>query len=188
MKKQDTPIPPTRSGHFPRAKRFVFLLPLLAGLLSACASTGPIYRDMETTAYCPCGECNGYERGFPDFWNKYTTSGGQLVTADTASGEDFQVYHPGFFSTDSLVHPWMLPVRLVFFPWLFLPQDGTLAADTAYYPFGTRMYVPGYGWGVVQDRGRAIKGPNRLDLLMSSHGECNDWGRQRVRVEIEPNS
>jgi hypothetical protein len=142
---------------------------------------------MEVTAYCPCGECNGFERGFPDFWNKYTLQG-QPVTADTASGEDFQVYHPGFFSTDSLVHPWMLPVRLVFFPWLFLPQDGTIAADTAYYPFGTEIYVPGYGWGVVQDRGRAIKGPNRLDLLMPSHGACNDWGRQRVRVEIVPNS
>ena len=79
----------------------------------------------------------------------------------------------------------MIPVRIVFFPWLLLPQDGTIAADTAYYPFGTRMYVPGYGWGVVQDRGGAIKGPNRIDLFYPSHGRALEWGRQEVEVTIE---
>src|SRR5690606_7888273 len=27
--------------------------------------------------------------------------------------------------------------------------EGTIAADTAYYPFGTIMHVPGYGYGRV---------------------------------------
>lgn len=40
-----------------------------------------------------------------------------------------------------------LPARLLFFPWRLLPRHGTIAADTTYYPFGTRMFVPGYGWG-----------------------------------------
>jgi hypothetical protein len=57
----------------------------------------------------------------------------------------------------------MIPVRTVF-PWLWLQGDGTIAADTKYYPFGTRMYVPGWGWGMVTDRGSAIKGPDRIDL------------------------
>lgn len=36
-------------------------------------------------------------------------------------------------------------------------RDGTIAADTLHYPFGTRFFVPGWGWGAVQDRGGAIK-------------------------------
>ena len=64
-------------------------------------------------------------------------------------------------------------------------KDGTIAADTKYYPFGTRMYVPGYGWGVVQDRGSAIKGPDRIDLYFESHQDALKWGRRRLQVKID---
>ena len=37
-------------------------------------------------------------------------------------------------------------------------KTGTIAADTSIYPFGTIMYVPGYGYGRVEDVGSAIKG------------------------------
>lgn len=79
----------------------------------------------------------------------------------------------------------MIPVRIVLFPWLFLPQDGTIAADTKYYRFGTRMYVPGYGWGVVEDRGSAIKGSTRLDLYMDSHSKALHWGRRKLPVLVK---
>ena len=59
---------------------------------------------------------------------------------------------------------------------------GTIAADTKYYPFGTVMYVPGYGYGVVEDRGGAIKGPNRIDLWYPSHKQALNWGRKTVKV------
>ncbi|MBW1671032.1 MAG: 3D domain-containing protein [Deltaproteobacteria bacterium] len=49
-----------------------------------------------------------------------------------------------------------------FFPRFLMPRDGTIAADTRYYVFGVRMYIPDYGWGVVEDRGSAIKGPDRI--------------------------
>jgi 3D (Asp-Asp-Asp) domain-containing protein len=62
---------------------------------------------------------------------------------------------------------------------------GTIAADTRYYPFGTRIYVPGYGQGVVHDRGGAITGPARLDLFYPSHRQANRWGRQTVTVYVE---
>ena len=30
-------------------------------------------------------------------------------------------------------------------------KKGTIAADIKRYPYGTKMYVPGYGWGEVHD-------------------------------------
>ena len=102
----------------------------------------------------------------------------------TASGTKPREPVPGLFSIDSLKHPWMIPFR-VLFPWLWFHRDGTIAADTTHYPFGTRMYVPGYGWGVVTDRGSAIKGPDRIDLFFSSHDEALVWGRKKVEVRIE---
>ena len=56
---------------------------------------------------------------------------------------------------------------------------GTAAADTKYYPFGTILYVQGYGWAKVEDRGGAIKGPARLDLWFSTEAEARKWGRRK---------
>lgn len=64
-------------------------------------------------------------------------------------------------------------------------KRGTLAADTRYYPFGTVFYIPGYGYGRVEDRGGDIKGPNRLDLWFPSERAAKDFGRRKnVRVTI----
>ncbi len=78
----------------------------------------------------------------------------------------------------------MIPLRIILFPWLLLPQDGTIAADTRHYPFGTRMYIPGYGYGVVEDRGSAIVGPGIIDVYHNSHGSALQWGRQKLEVTI----
>ena len=110
---------------------------------------------------------------------------GRTYTGQTANGEYPEEPEEGFFSMDSLERPWMIPTRIILFPWYFLPEDGTIAADTKYYPFGTRMYVPGYGWGVVEDRGGAIKGIDRIDLYFNSHSEALQWGRRKVYVTIE---
>lgn len=148
---------------------------------------------MLTTAYCGCGDCCSWERGSwhylkLDFWNRYVSAGpsrGRDYTGRTASGTEPREPYPGLFSWDSLQRPWVIPFRIVFFPWLLLPEDGTIAADTRYYRFGTRMHVPGYGWGVVEDRGGAITGPDRLDLYMDSHDEALAWGRRRLPVLIK---
>lgn len=148
---------------------------------------------MEVTGYCNCGKCCCWERGSwkylkLDVWNKYVNKGknnGKPYTGKTASGTEPHTPHPGLFSFDSVKKPWMIPLRIIFFPWLLLPRDGTIAADTRYYPFGTRMYVPGYGWGVVEDRGSAIKGSRRLDLYYSSHNDALNWGRKKINVRIK---
>lgn len=65
-------------------------------------------------------------------------------------------------------------------------KRGTLAADTDHYPFGTRIYVPGYGWGTVHDRGSAIKGPGRLDVYFPTRKQALQWGRQNLTVKVRP--
>lgn len=62
-------------------------------------------------------------------------------------------------------------------------KHGTIAADTAVLPFGTIVYVPGYGYGRVEDRGGAIKG-HKLDLWFHSHEVAKKWGRKRIQVRV----
>ncbi len=62
-------------------------------------------------------------------------------------------------------------------------KKGTIAADTTHYPFGTVIYIPGYGLGRVEDRGGAIKG-NKLDLFYKSRKDALKWGRQTKKVKI----
>lgn len=171
--------------------KMVFFVFISVSLFSGCAAKQT--RVMEVTAYCGCGSCCGWERGNRkylrlDFWNRYYVSGsvkGKKYEGKTASGTTPRQYNPGLVSVDSIKRPWMIPVRIVFFPWLLLPRHGTVAADTAYYPFGTRLHIPGYGKGIVEDRGSAIRGPDRLDVYYNSHGRALQWGRQRVPVKIK---
>ncbi len=168
-------------------KIFLFICLLL---VSGCARYET--RMIEATAYCGCKKCCEWERANwkylkLDFWNRYVSKGareGKEYTGQTASGDDPQEVSPGLFSSDSAQNPWKIPFRAAC-PWLWFAEDGTIAADTKYYPFGTRMHVPGYGWGTVSDRGGAIKGPDRIDLFFSSHGDALEWGRRRVKVRIK---
>lgn len=160
-------------------------------MLSGCARTAASTRVIEVTGYCGCGKCNGYTRGSwkflkLDVWHReldYGAHKGEPYTGRTAGGGWLRTPQPGLFSVDSIKRPWMIPVRIVVIPWI-LPRDGTIAADTDYYAFGTRMYIDGWGWGVVDDRGGAIKGSNRLDLYHRTHGLANKWGRRNVEVKI----
>ncbi len=182
----------------PSEKKFAHLVEIVVFiccfilLFTGCArkQTGKV---MEVTAYCGCSICCEWERGSwtylkLDFWNRYVSTGpqtGQRYSGLTAHGTDPREPEEGLFSVDSLKRPWMIPVRTILFPWYLVSQDGTIAADTRYYPFGTRMYIPGYGWGVVEDRGGAIKGKKRIDIFYNTHTEALQWGRKNVQVIIE---
>jgi len=170
------------------ARIFSYLL-LSAMITATWGCAAKTIRHMEVTAYCGCGECCGWERGSwkylkLDFWNKYISKGahkGSSYSGLTASGTWPHEPQSGLLSVDSIENPWMIPFRIIF-PWLWFSRDGTIAADTWYYPFGTRLYVPGYGYGVIEDRGSDIQGPTRLDLYHGSHSEALEWGRQYVEV------
>ena len=60
---------------------------------------------------------------------------------------------------------------------------GTIAADTDHHPFGTRMRIPDWGDGVVEDRGGAIRGHGRLDLYFASRNAALRWGRRQLPIQ-----
>jgi len=111
---------------------------------------------IETTAYCPCGLCCSW---------KLDKRGRPVVSAGRDRGKPKAV---GITASGKRAHP------------------GTLAADTRHYPMGTVIYVPGYGYGVVEDRGGDIRGKRRLDLFYNTHREAQRWGRRKVEAVVFP--
>ncbi len=71
------------------------------------------------------------------------------------------------------------------------PRLGTIAVNPHYIPYGTQIYVKGYGYGVARDTGAFRKYTNsdgslvnQLDLFMNTEKECNRWGRKRNVVVL----
>ena len=66
------------------------------------------------------------------------------------------------------------------------PKVGTIAVNPKQIPYGTRLYVEGYGYGVAEDTG-AFRHTDRfqIDLFMDTVKECLRWGRKRnVKVFV----
>ncbi|MBM7661409.1 3D (Asp-Asp-Asp) domain-containing protein [Bacillus mesophilus] len=60
----------------------------------------------------------------------------------------------------------------------------TVAADLSVFPLGTILFIPGYGYGVVADKGGAIKG-NKVDLYYETVKDVyEEWGKKKVEVYI----
>ncbi|MBB6453425.1 3D (Asp-Asp-Asp) domain-containing protein [Salirhabdus euzebyi] len=60
----------------------------------------------------------------------------------------------------------------------------TIAADLNKFPIGTILYIPGYGYGVVADKGGAITG-NKIDLYYETVEDVyNHWGKREVEVYV----
>ncbi|MFC0270942.1 3D domain-containing protein [Metabacillus herbersteinensis] len=60
----------------------------------------------------------------------------------------------------------------------------TVAADLSVFPLGTILFIPDYGYGVVADKGGAIKG-NELDLYYETVNDVyNKWGKRKLDVYI----
>lgn len=60
----------------------------------------------------------------------------------------------------------------------------TIAADLDVFPIGTVLFIPDYGYGVVADKGSAIKG-DKLDLYFSTVDDVYEqWGKKTVDVYV----
>lgn len=140
------------------------ILPLLIVSLlafSGCA-TGPhpprghdaVVREMLTTGYCKCGKCCNWKR------NWYFRP---VIANGPSEGKPKKV---GKTASGRKAHP-----------------NETIAADTKRYPIGTIMYVPGWGYGRVEDRGGAIQGEH-IDLYFKSHKQALQWGKRTKQVKV----
>ena len=148
----------------------------LNGLLGALMPT-------VTTAAAIGGALGATQFPVGRYWAE-TNLKGLAYKGTTASGGDPKQYRPVIYRTSPLNDPLTFFARLLTLRWG--PVDGTIAADTDYYPLGTRMHVPGYGWGRVDDRGGKIKGPDRIDVYYKSRGEAMRYGRRRVDATVLP--
>lgn len=63
------------------------------------------------------------------------------------------------------------------------PSRGIVAVDPSVIPFGTKLYIEGYGYATAADRGSAIRG-DKIDLFYETSKEAYRWGRRNVRVYI----
>ncbi|MCH1625522.1 3D domain-containing protein [Fredinandcohnia quinoae] len=60
----------------------------------------------------------------------------------------------------------------------------TIAADLNVFPLGTVLFIPDYGYGVVADKGGAIKG-NKIDLYYDTVADVYEkWGKRTVEVYV----
>lgn len=66
------------------------------------------------------------------------------------------------------------------------PEHGTIAVDPEVIPYGTQLYIPGYGVGTAEDTGGAMRNATaaRIDLYFDTHSEAMAWGVQEKDVII----
>lgn len=139
----------------------LFLSLFICSCLTSCAWLRHLGKErkvirMEVTAYCDCKKCCGWERKW----------GCCLMPAVYAYGPNKGKHKRVGIAADGTK-----------------AKKGTIAADASLFPFGTEMYVPGYGWGVVHDRGRAIKGYH-IDVFFNDHDDAMEWGRKWLDVVV----
>ena len=60
---------------------------------------------------------------------------------------------------------------------------GVCASDWEVLPVGTLLYVDGYGFCTVEDRGGKVKGKH-IDLFFNSYNEAKQWGMKKKKILI----
>lgn len=63
-----------------------------------------------------------------------------------------------------------------------LLRRGVIAVDPSFIPFGTHVFIPGYGEAVAEDRGGFYG--NHIDIAFDTHSEALAFGRQDLEVYI----
>ncbi|MDD4871776.1 MAG: 3D domain-containing protein [Kiritimatiellae bacterium] len=141
----------------PLKYRFYLIVGILALIMTGCATIRPpsgqlpVERKMLVTGYCRCGECCGWKRNW---------IGLPVVASGSRKGAPKKI---GICADGSRA------------------KYGTIAADPTKYPFGTIMYVEGYGYGIVQDTGGKVKGEH-IDIFFRDHTQAQQWGAKKNMV------
>lgn len=62
---------------------------------------------------------------------------------------------------------------------------GRIGVDPSVIPYGTKLYVTGYGFCIAADTGPGVTSMGRfVDLYMNSEAECEQWGLRDVTVYV----
>lgn len=64
-------------------------------------------------------------------------------------------------------------------------EHGIVAVDPRVIPLGSKLYIPGYGWGIAADTGGAIIG-NKIDVWLPTTSACYSWGVRGVTIKVFP--
>lgn len=107
------------------------------------------------------------------YWAE-TSNAGFPYRGTTASGSFPRSPRAPLWQVQSMQKPVQWAFRVVTLQWC--GRYGTVAADTAYHPFGTLVYVPSWGHGQVEDVGGGVRGADRLDLFFDTREQAMDWG------------
>lgn len=59
----------------------------------------------------------------------------------------------------------------------------TIAVDPKIIPYGSKVYIDGYGTYTAEDTGGVIKG-NIIDIYMGSYDECMQFGRRKAEIYL----
>ena len=110
---------------------------------------------LRVTGYCNCGKCCGWR-------NKWLFFGEPVYSYGKMKGSPKKI---GLTASGRVA------------------AKGTIAADPSVFPFGTKMTIPGYGTGIVQDVGGSVKGTH-IDIWFPSHKEAVAWGTRKVKVKV----
>ncbi len=106
------------------------------------------------TGYCNCGECCGWRKRWFFF-------GAPVYNYGKSKGKPKKVGRTVTGTT---------------------AKHGTIAADPKVFKFGTKLFVPGYGTGTVEDVGGSIKGKH-IDVWFPTHEQAREWGNRQLPVE-----
>ena len=64
------------------------------------------------------------------------------------------------------------------------PKEGrTIAVDPKVIPYGTLVYIEGYGYFIAEDTGSAIKG-NRIDIFINDYNKALQLGKKTATVWV----
>jgi len=62
-------------------------------------------------------------------------------------------------------------------------QVGVIAVDPSIIPYGTKVYVEGYGYAIAGDTGGRING-DRIDVYLETERACRNWGVRYVKIYL----
>ncbi|MBN2780907.1 MAG: 3D domain-containing protein [Candidatus Marinimicrobia bacterium] len=108
---------------------------------------------LQVTAYCACDKCCGW---------KYNSMGERVYAYGPQKGKPKLI---GLTASGAMA------------------KRGTIAADNSLFPVGTIMYVEGYGYGRVEDRGSSIVGEH-IDVFFKNHERAMHWGNRTMKVKV----